>query len=91
MPHYKHYRFGEYSSVDRVFVSNARSPGFKPQYHINWTWGHISVTPALQRKREAEEFEVQGHTWFRSQFKASLAYMKPCLKNIKLWLVLLCE
>lgn len=90
MPHYKHIQqqitgLGNVAGLVEGLSRTHKALG------SNQTWDQTPVIPALQRKREAGEFEIQGHTWIHSQFKASLASMKPYLKNIKLWLAILCE
>lgn len=68
-------------SGGRVLACHARSPKFDPQKHINQLQWYLPVLLTLGWwRQEDQKFRViPSH----SQFKASLGYMKPCLKEIR--------
>lgn len=39
------------------------------------------VVPACTWEAEGGGLEIQGHSWLRREFGASLYYVRPCFKN----------
>lgn len=43
------------------------------------TYGRVHLQP--QHSGGGKKSEVQGHPWLHGEFRSSLGYKKPCLKN----------